>query len=461
MARAADPAVRPIELDQVIATATPRAIALWLEVVPDPVERATQLGGLHAQQVRRLGELLDADTGEELLSTIDTHDAGELLSGIAGERAGALLDVLNSDLAADILRDLEPEPREALLAAVPIPQADVLRSLLAWPEHSAAAHMVPDVLTVPADATAAAAVDGVRAAASRRRADSQSGGYVYVVDGDRRLVGVIAFRALVLAAADARVADLMDPDVLAAAPLDDPEQTARMLQEHRLLAVPVVDGDGRLLGVITADAAADIAEEEATEDAELQGGSQPLDIPYLRASPWLLWRKRIVWLLILFVAEAYTGTVLRIFEDELEAVVALAFFIPLLIGTGGNTGTQITTTLVRAMATGQVRLRDLGRVLGKEMTTASMIAVAMALAGIIRAFTLGVGWPVMLTVSISLAAIVLWAALIASVLPPLLAKTRIDPAVVSAPMIATIVDGTGLVIYFLIAKALLPDLAGL
>lgn len=164
---------------------------------------------------------------------------------------------------------------------------------------------------------------------------------------------------------------------------------------------------------------------------------------------------------MLFVAEAYTGTVLRAFEDELDAVVSLAFFIPLLIGTGGNTGTQITTTLVRAMATGGVRLRDVGRVLTKEMATAGMIAVAMALAGVIRAFTLGVGWQVMLTVSLSLAAIVLWAAFIASVLPLLLKKTRIDPAVVSAPMIATIVDGTGLMIYFLIAKALLPELAGL
>ena len=184
-------------------------------------------------------------------------------------------------------------------------------------------------------------------------------------------------------------------------------------------------------------------------------------MPYLRASPWHLWRKRIGWLLLLFVAEAYTGTVLRHFEEEMEAVVALAFFIPLLIGTGGNTGTQITTTLVRAMATGQVRLRDVPAVLVKELSTGAMIALTMALAAVIRAWTLGVGPEITVTVALTVVAIVLWSALISSVLPPLLKKIRVDPALVSGPMISTIVDGTGLIIYFMIAHATLSQLQGL
>lgn len=461
MARTAEPTPQAIGLDRVLERGTPRAVALWLEVVPDPSERAAQVEALDAAQLSVLGDLLDAESGEELASTLEPHAAGDMLAGFALAQAGRILDSLNTDLAAEVLRELDPERREALLAGVPAGQASVLRALLAWPEHSAAAHMLPEVLTVPADQTASGAVDHVRADASRVRADSQSGGYVYVVDEDRRLVGVVAFRSLVLASADARVAQLMDDDVLTIGPLEDPEVAARILSDHRLLALPVVDADRRLLGIITADAAADITEEEATEDAELQGGSQPLDTPYLRASPWLLWRKRIVWLLVLFVASAYTATVMQIFEDELEAVVALAFFIPLLIGTGGNTGTQITTTLVRAIATGQVRMRDVGRVLGKEMTTAALVAVTMAVAGLVRAFTLGVGWEVIVTVVLTIVAIVVWAAFIASILPLVLKKTRVDPAVASAPMIATIVDGTGLVIYFLIAKALIPELAGL
>ncbi|WP_439593939.1 magnesium transporter [Microbacterium sp.] len=460
MARAAQPPAT-IELAQLLDRGTTRAVALWLEVVPDPVEREEQIVALSPERLLMLDALLDAETGEELVATLDPLAASELLLGIGVLKAGLILNELNTDLAADILRELAPDDRETLLSAVPADQAHVLRDLLSWPEHSSAAHMIPDVLTVEAQSTAAAAIDAVRSGAAHLRADSQSGGYVYVVDAGGRLGGVVAFRALVLAPADALVAELMDDDVLTVAPLDDPEKSARLLLDHRLLAVPVVDGERRILGIITADAAADIVEEEATEDAERQGGSQPLDVPYLRASPWLLWRKRIVWLLVLFVAEAYTSSVLQAFEDELEAVVVLAFFIPLLIGTGGNTGTQITSTLVRAMAMGQVRLRNIGRVVVKELSTAGLIAVAMAGAGLIRAFTLGVGWQIMLVVSLSLAAIVLWAALISSILPLLLQKTRVDPAVVSAPMIATIVDGTGLLIYFLIAKALLPELAGL
>ena len=205
----------------------------------------------------------------------------------------------------------------------------------------------------------------------------------------------------------------------------------------------------------------DILRREATADAERQGGSAPLEVPYLRASPWRLWRKRIVWLLVLFAAEAYTSTVLRAFEQEMETVIALAFFIPLLIGTGGNTGTQITTTLVRALATEQVRLRDLPRIVGKEMSTGFLVAATMAAAALIRAWMLGVGVEVTITVCLTVTAIVLWSSLVASILPPTIKRLRLDPAVVSAPMISTIVDGTGLMIYFAIAHLTIPQLAGL
>ena len=228
---------------------------------------------------------------------------------------------------------------------------------------------------------------------------------------------------MVLADPQSRVSEMMNDDLITVSPLTDAEMAAQTLIDHNLMAVPVVDGDKRLLGIITEDEALDITREEATEDAERQGGSTPLEVPYLRASPWLLWRKRIVWLLALFAAEAYTGTVLRAFDKELEAVVALAFFIPLLIGTGGNTGTQITTTLVR--------------------------------------WTLNAGPQVVLTVSVSVAAIVLWSSLVAAILPPLTKRFRLDPAIVSAPLIATIVDGTGLMIYFTIARLTVPQLQGL
>lgn len=433
----------------------------WLRSVKDPAERAHQLGRLSTAELRALGTLLDRHGAADLFESIDAELAAHVLEAMPARDAADLVDALDLDHAADVLRDINADPRERLLAALPQACAEALRGLLSWPADSVAAHMVPEALTVRPAMTIGGAIAALRADATTSRSDSRTGAYVYVTDDDNRLLGVVAFRDLVLSAPQDTVSALTNSDVLSVSPLTDAEVAAQALMDNNLVAVPVVDADNRLLGILTENTAGDITEEEVTEDAERQGGSAPLEVPYLRASPWLLWRKRIGWLLLLFVAEAYTGTVLRHFEEEMEAVVALAFFIPLLIGTGGNTGTQITTTLVRAMATGQVRLRDVPAVLVKEMSTGMMIALTMALAALIRAWMLGVGPEITLTVCLTVAAIVLWSSFVASILPPVLKKLRVDPAVVSAPMIATIVDGTGLIIYFMIAHATLSQLQGL
>ncbi|MGN7781493.1 magnesium transporter [Mycolicibacterium sp. 22603] len=438
-----------------------RDVTTWLRSVKDPAERTHQLAKCSADDLQALGPLLDDDAATELFESIDDELSGYVLAAMAAPDAARLVDALDLDHAADVLRDMKDAPREQVLSVLPQIRADVLRGLLSWPPDSVAAHMVPEALTVRPDMTVGEAVASIRGDAATLRSDSRTGAYVYVTDDGNRLLGVVAFRDLVLCDAHETVAALTNGDVLSVSPLTDAEEAAQALVDYNLVAVPVVDADNRLLGILTENTANDITAEEATEDAERQGGSEPLEVPYLRASPWLLWRKRIGWLLLLFIAEAYTGTVLRHFEEEMEAVVALAFFIPLLIGTGGNTGTQITTTLVRAMATGQVRLRDVPAILVKEMSTGMMIAATMALAALIRAWTLGVGPEITLTVTLTVAAIVLWSSFVASILPPVLKKCRIDPAVVSAPMIATIVDGTGLIIYFMIAHATLSQLQGL
>lgn len=446
---------------QAFTNAQPETLTAWLKEVPHQTDRERQLAKLSDRELHRIGEVADTDDVVELFESIDESLASHAIGAMAPADAARIVDALDVDDAADILRRAKESAREAILAALPADRAKVFRELLSWPEDRAAAHMVPEALTVPPDMTVADVIEAVRADAFTLRMDSRSGAYIYVTDSESHLLGVVAFRDLVLADPHETVAELMNSELLTISPLTSAENAAQALANFDLVAVPVVDSDNRLLGILTEDAAADIAEEEATEDAERQGGSAPLDVPYLRASPLTLWRKRIVWLLLLFVAEAYTGTVLRAFEDELEAVVALAFFIPLLIGTGGNTGTQITTTLIRALATGQVRIRDLPAVLAKEMSTAILIAVTMGAAAVIRAWTLGVGREVTITVALSVVAIVLWSAFVASVLPPLLKKIRIDPALVSAPAIATIVDGTGLMIYFTIAHFTLSQLHNL
>jgi magnesium transporter len=450
-----------ISLRQAIDMQTPKAIELWLDVIDDKADRAHQVAGLSAGERRRLGELLDAPTAAELFESIDAPLCVKVFKAQPIPRGAELLDTLDTQRAADILRHNRHDLREQLLTAMPLERAKVLRGLLSWPADSVAAHMAPETLTVSPTTAASSAVAEIRARATTQRGGLHAGVFVYVTDDEQKLVGRVRFRSLVLAQADEVAGDLLEEELVTVSPLADAEDAAKMVIARRLRELPVVDNDGRLLGILTEDHALDIAQEETTANAERQGGSAPLEVPYLRASPWLLWRKRIVWLLVLFAAEAYTGTVLRAFEDEMEAVVALAFFIPLLIGTGGNTGTQITTTLVRAMGTGQVRFRDLPAVVVKELSTGTLIALAMALAAMIRAWSLGVGPQITLTVCLTVAAIVMWSAFVASILPLVLKKVRVDPAVVSAPMIATIVDGTGLMIYFLIAHLTLPQLAGL
>jgi len=450
-----------ISLRQAIHMQNPKAIELWLDVVDDPAERTYQLSRLSSSDRHRLGDMLTTDVAPKLLEALDVHLAAKIVKSQPMPKAAELLATLDPQHAVKILRRYQPDYRDSVLTAMPIEQARAQRNMLLWRPDSVAAHMTTETLTVNPTITAEEAIAEIRDLISERPVEAHIGNSVYVIGADDELIGEVPLRSLVLAPADRAVTDLMADDVVTVGPLTEAEEAAHLCLNRRLEQLAVVDGDRRLLGILTEDQAVDIVADETTEDAEKQGGSTPLEVPYLRASPWHLWRKRIIWLLVLFVAEAYTGTVLRAFEDEMEAVVALAFFIPLLIGTGGNTGTQITTTLVRAMGTGQVRFRDLPAVVAKEMTTGTLIAVAMAAAAMIRAFTLGVGLQITLTVTLTVAAIVVWSALVSSILPLVLKQIRIDPAVVSAPMIATIVDGTGLMIYFVVAHATLPQLAGL
>ena len=352
-----------------------------------------------------------------------------------------------------ILRRLGSSDRTMLLARFPEQVQSTFYSLLDWPTESVGANMRHEFLAIGDQETVGSAKQLIHDAWD----NAQLFQNLYVVNNDHRLLGSISLKSLLIADPQLPVSELMDRETVRINARADQELAARLLIDRDISTLPVED-QGKLVGIFHVDDAADILELESTEDAEMQGGSSPLDTPYLQATPWQLWRKRVGWLLILFVAEAYTGTVLRAFEEQLEAAIALAFFIPLLIGTGGNSGTQITTTIVRAMAVGEVSLRNLGTVLKKEISTGLLISAAIALAAWVRAWSLGVGPQIGMVVTLTIIAIVLWSATVASVIPMVLRRFRIDPAVVSAPFIATLVDGTGLIIYFEIAKLLLPEL---
>ncbi|MCD9806596.1 magnesium transporter [Klebsiella pneumoniae] len=276
-------------------------------------------------------------------------------------------------------------------------------------------------------------------------------GQVFVVAG-KKLRGSLSVKKLLQETdINQSIRHLMDSCLFRVKPDDERQQVIAELSERGLDLVPVVD-KGELVGCLMEKEIAHLLEDDVTEDAQLQGATLPLEKPYLEISLWTLWKKRSVWLLLLFVAEAYTSSVLQHFEEALESAIALAFFIPLLIGTGGNSGTQITSTLVRSMALGEVRLRDMGRVIRKEVSTSFLIALTLGLAGCLRAWMMGIGMEITLIVSLTLVCITLWSAIVSSVIPMVLKRIGIDPAVVSAPFIATLIDGTGLIIYFKIAQ---------
>lgn len=320
-------------------------------------------------------------------------------------------------------------------------------------EHIVSAYMSHDYLTVQLEQSVA----DVKASLLAQTQGDYIPSFLYVIDQHKFFMGVLTVRSLLAAENNELVINLVRHEDTFVTPKQTSHEVLELVSQIDLESFAVVQ-QGKLVGVLTAQNIKELTEDENTIDAHLQGATTPLELPYLETSPIALWRKRVVWLLLLFVAEAYTGTVLKAFEDELEAAISLAFFIPLLIGTGGNSGTQITSTLVRAMALGEVSLRNLGTVLKKELSTGFFVAITIAVAAWVRAWFLGVGYEVTIVVSLTIVAIILWSAIVSSIIPMLLKRLRIDPAVVSAPFIATLIDGTGLIIYFEIAKQVMTDL---
>ncbi len=388
----------------------------------------------------------------ELFAKLDHSDAAQLIRKLSHVQAAQILEEMEPDVAVDVVGELEQQEAQGILTAMHPFEAQNLRDLLSYPPDSAGGLMTSEFVALSPRVSAGQALSIVRQSADQARRIP----YYYVVEPQtRHLLGVLSLRELVLSPSSVPVQELLVRDPIKVFAEADQEEAAQLLDSHNLRALPVVDEEDRLLGIITADDAAKVLIEEAHEDIERLGGSEPLTEPYLRASIFHLFRRRIPWLLVLFIAAAYTSTVLQHFEGVLQQEIALTFFIPLLIGTAGNTGTQITTTLVRSMSMGEVSPGDILRVVAKETRVGLMLGIVMCSATIIRAWALGVESHISEVVGLTAFCVVVWAALVAAALPLIIRKLRLDPAVVSGPFITTLVDGTGLIIYFSIARLLL------
>lgn len=416
-----------------------------------PVELAEVLVRLAPEELAHLEPYLGTGRLADGMAELDPTEAARLLVRFSRAEAADILEEMEPDDAADVVEELRQAEAEGILAEMRSPEAAEIRELMSYPPETAGGRMTPEFVAISSNIAVAAAMRLIRAQAP----DAETIYYIYVTDPRDHLLGVVSLRDLVMADPQKRIVEIMRRQVIRVPAEADQEEAARLLLEHNFLALPVVDKDGRLVGVITADDVADVLVEEATEDIERLGGSQPLGEPYLQASLLGLFRKRVPWLLGLFVAGTATSIVLQGFSDTLAQVVALTFFIPLLIGTGGNAGSQIVTTVVRAMALGDVRFGDAWRVIRRELVVGLSLGVVLAIAMLVRAETMGVDPRVVMVVTLAAFLIVLWATFVAAILPLVIYRLGIDPAVASTPLIITLVDATGLVLYLVLARIVL------
>jgi magnesium transporter len=413
---------------------------------PDQAELFAELDD--QDQVTLLPGFSPAESAD-ILEALDDDEAAELVAALPHEAVIAIVEEMAPDEAADLLRDIQPEQAQAILAGLDDPSE--VHPLLLHPDDSAGGLMTSEFLALRRRMTAADALKAIH----DWQPDSENIYSLFVVDRYQHLCGVVNLRQLIVADPGASLMDIMETDVISVLVGADQEECARLMARYDLVALPVVDEQDRLLGVITIDDVVDVLEAEATEDIQRLGGAEPLEQAYFNTGIFTITRKRISWLLLLFITESLTGTVLRHFEAEIQSAVALTFFIPLLIGTGGNAGSQTTSTIIRGLAVGDISQRDAWHALWHEFRTGVLLGVGMAVVAYLRALAWGTSQAIALTVSVTILTIVVWANSLGSLLPLLAICFNIDPTVVSGPMMSTLVDATGLFIYFTVAGFIL------
>jgi magnesium transporter len=426
-----------------------RELQRWLEET-GTLDIAEELARLGPDEKAVPFRLLPRDRALAVFEALDPVHQQEILEGLRAETVQQLVEAMDPDDRARLVGELPAKVATRVLAGLSAAERAKTAALLGYPEESAGRLMSPEYVNLRAAMTVADALAKVR----RAGADAETIYTLPVTDDQRRLQGVVSLRQLVLAPPSSHVAELMATDIHHVHAHDDQEVAARLMQEADVLALPVLDSEERLVGVITVDDAMEVIEAEETEDRALHGATLPLGRPYLAVSVLGLARSRAIWLLVLILAAALTVNVLEFFEQTLEQAVFLALFIPLLIDTGGNSGAQASTVVIRAMAVGEVRFSDLPFVVWREARVGVVLGVMLAVAGFVPVALL-YDTDIALIVSITLVTICSWATLAGSVLPMLAKRVGVDPAVVSAPLITTLVDATGLIIYFLVAQAVL------
>ncbi len=435
-------------LRDILMTLNPADIAIIFEELPE-------------ESLPFLFRLLPKEMAAETFVEMDTELQQVLIRAFSDVELHAVISELYIDDAVDIVEEMPANVVKRILKQADPETRNLINELLKYPESSAGSIMTPEYVDLRPEMTAREAIEHVR----KTGVDRETINYCYVTAKTRELVGLVSIRALILADSDSLISDIMESNVISVGTLDDREHVAQLFGKYSLIAIPVVDGENRLVGIVTVDDAIEVLKEETTEDMEKMAAILPSEKPYLKTSTFEIWKSRVPWLLFLLISATFTGMIISSFENALAAEAALVAFIPMLMDTGGNAGSQASVTIIRGLSLGEVSFRDILSVAWKELRVSllcavSLSAVAFCKIQLIDNLLLGQGISLMIAavVCITLVITVIVAKLIGCTLPMIAKKLGFDPAVMASPLITTIVDAVALLVYFAVATALLQSI---
>ena len=429
-------------------------------LVMNPSDIAALFSGMEEKQIPLLFRLLPKELAAESFVEMESEAQELLIRSFSDNELKEIVDELYVDDAADLVEEMPANVVKRILKQADPEMRRSINQILRYPEYSAGSIMTTEYVSLRPNMTVEEAILRIR----RQGVDKETIYTCYVTASDRKLLGLVTVKDLLLAENDEiLIQDIMLTNLIYANTKTDQEEVAKMLTKYNFLALPVVDGEGRMVGIVTFDDAMDVIEEETTEDMELMGGIIPSEKTYLRSTVFDLFKSRIPWLMLLMLSATFTGLIITSFEDALAAQVALTAFIPMLMGTGGNSGSQSSVTVIRALSLDELRFSDIGRVIWKELRTALLCGIALAIACFAKIWLIDrllmgnyeITFMIDMVVCLALCVTVIIAKVVGSVLPLVAKVLGADPAVMASPFITTIVDAVSLLVYFLFARSLL------
>lgn len=418
----------------------------------NPADIAALFDDLEDDALPLLFRLLPKEMAAETFVEMDEDMQELLIQGFSDTELKEVVDELYVDDAVDLIEEMPANVVKRILQQADPDTRKMINEILNYPDDSAGSIMTTEYVSFRPDMTVMEAIKRIR----RTGVDKETIYTCYVIEDNRKLVGIVSIRTLLLSEESDIIKDIMESHVISVGTLDDQEAVAHMFRKYNFLAMPVVDQENRLVGIVTVDDAIDVLQEEATEDIEMMAAITPTDKPYMKTGVLETWRKRIPWLLILMISATFTGMIITSFEDALAAQVVLTAFIPMLMDTGGNSGSQASVTVIRGISLGEIEFRDLPKVIWKESRVAILCGVTLSAANFVKLMLFDrVSMQIALVVCLTLIVTVMFAKVIGCTLPMIAKKIGFDPAVMASPFITTAVDAISLIVYFQIAKVLL------